>query len=186
MLESARMTACGLEEVELEYEFVLRHLYQAIDALDRGFMQRARAWAAARPKTDVCPSLQDFVDSVLLEGGEFQADAMTAGYRFMCAEEQDPYGQIAILSRYSRTPVPGCYFTFSWHSEMAEREREDELRTIADDFYFCLKQLAPAAAEALARDRLRYNLPARIESAIAMRTRGVSQALESGSMASRG
>jgi hypothetical protein len=72
-------------------------------------------------------------------------------------EESDPYGQIAILSSYSRVPVPGCYFSFDWHSEIAERD--DELRAIADDFYFCLRQLAPATAGALAKDRLRFGRP---------------------------
>jgi hypothetical protein len=157
MLEQGRNSAWGLECIDFEYAAVLRCLFRAIDTLDRDYAQRAQKWADYEQTFQLCPSLQRFLDSALLGDGEFSFEAMTGGFRFMCREEEDPYGQIAILSAYSRTPVPGCFFTFDWHSEVAERT--DELRAIADDFYFCMRQLAPAAAEALARDRLRYNMP---------------------------
>lgn len=159
MLDPERVVASGLEFVDLDYEGALRLLYRTIDDLERGFMQRAGSWAATEPKIEASPSLRRFVDSALLEDGVFPGDSSMTGFRFMSSEEEsDPYGQIAILSRYSRVPIPACYFSFDWHSEIAGRD--DELRAIADDFYFCLRQLAPATAEALDKDRLRFGQPA--------------------------
>jgi hypothetical protein len=154
-----RQTHVDYALLRLEYEATLRRVYSAIDVLDTEFEHRARTWAEREAKTQPCPSLELFVDHALLDEAELPglSAVLEAAPRFVSyQEEHDPYGQIAILSRYSRVPVPGCYFSFDWHSEIAERE--DELREIADDFYLCLRQLAPAIAEAIACEQLSSGL----------------------------